>query len=91
MIYLLSVGLVFYLAILAFHSYYLLFMISTLHLTVILHRMSGAYFWSISKVFDKVWHEGLLHKIKTYGLKGVVLNLLHNYLHEHYQRDVLNG
>ena len=48
-------------------------------------------FLDISKVFDKVWHEGLLHKLETYGVKGEVLNLLRNYLHERYQRVVLNG
>ena len=48
-------------------------------------------FLDISKVFDKVWHEGLFYKLKTYGVKGEVLNLLRNYLHERYQRVVLNG
>ena len=41
---LLNVNLAFCLVMLAFHSYYLLFMISTLLLTVILHRMLGVYF-----------------------------------------------
>ena len=45
----------------------------------------------ISKAFDKVWHKGLLYKLETYGVKGEVLNLLPNYLHELYQRVVLNG
>ena len=45
----------------------------------------------ISKVFDKVWHERLFYKLETYGVKGEVLNLLRNYLHERYQRVVLNG
>ena len=43
-------------------------------------------FLDISKSFDKVWCKGLLYKLKTYGV-----NLLRNYLHEHYQRVVLNG
>ena len=41
--------------------------------------------------FDKVWHEGLLFKLKTYGVKGELLNLLQNYLHERNQRVALNG
>jgi hypothetical protein len=31
-------------------------------------------FCDISKAFDKVWHRGLLKKIKAYGISG---NLLH--------------
>ena len=48
-------------------------------------------FLDISKVLDKVWHERLLRKLETYGVKGEVLNLLCNYLHERYQRVVLDG
>ena len=33
----------------------------------------------------------LLFKLKTYGVKGELLNLLNNYLHERNQRVVLNG
>ena len=43
-------------------------------------------FLDIAKAFDKVWHEGLLFKLKTYGIKGEFLNLLRNYLHECNQR-----
>ena len=48
-------------------------------------------FLDISKAFDKVWHEGILFKLKTYGVNGKLLTLLTNYLHERYQRVVLNG
>ena len=48
-------------------------------------------FLDISKAFDKVWHEGILFKLKTYGVNGEVLTSLINYLHEHYQRVLLNG
>ena len=34
---------------------------------------------------------GLLFKLKTYGVKGALLNLLRNYIHERNQRVVLNG
>ena len=30
-------------------------------------------FLDISKVIDKVWHEGLIFKLKIYGLEGYVL------------------
>ena len=66
-------------------------MISTLHLTVILLRMLGLFFQIFPKLFNKVWHEGFLFKLKTYDVKGKLLKLLRNYLHEHNQGVVLNG
>ena len=48
-------------------------------------------FLDISKAFDKVWHEGILFKLKTYGVNGEVLTLLTNYWREPYQRELLNG
>ena len=37
-------------------------------------------FLDMSKAFDKVWHNGLLFKLKTYGVEGQVLKLFTNYL-----------
>ena len=51
----------------------------------------GGVFLDIYKAFDKVWHEGILFRLKTYGVNDEVLTLLTNYLHEHYQRVVMNG
>ena len=48
-------------------------------------------FLDISKPFDKVWHEGLIFKLKTYGVEGNLLKLLENYLTYPQQRVVLNG
>ena len=48
-------------------------------------------FLDISKAFDKEWHEGFLFKLKTHCVKGELLNLLWNYLHERNQRVLLNG
>ena len=45
----------------------------------------------ILKAFDKVWHEGLTFKLKTYGIDGDLLKLLINYLEDRKQRVVLNG
>ena len=50
-----------------------------------------ALFLDISKAFDKVWHEGLLYKLKCNGISGNLFNLLENYLNHRYQRVVLNG
>ena len=48
-------------------------------------------FLDISKAFDKVWHEGLIFKLKTYGVEGSLLKLLGNYVTDHQQRVILNG
>ena len=47
-------------------------------------------FLDISKAFDKVWHDGLLFKLKTYGVEGDLLLLLKNYLKNRKQRVALN-
>ena len=48
-------------------------------------------FLDISKAFDKVWHEGLIFKLKANGVEGKMLNLIESFLNERYQRVVLNG
>ena len=48
-------------------------------------------FLDISKAFDKVWHEGLLYKLKSLGISGELYNLLENYLSDRFQRVLLNG
>ena len=50
-----------------------------------------AIFLDLSKAFDKVWHEGLIHKLKSYKIEGKLLNLLKNYLEDRKQRVVING
>ena len=48
-------------------------------------------FLDISKAFDKVWHDGLLFKLKQNGVSGHLLDLFNNYLCNRKQRVVLNG
>ena len=55
------------------------------------HHDTRAVFFYISKVFDKVWREGLLLKLKSNGISGHLLNLFSDFLEERYQRTVLNG
>ena len=48
-------------------------------------------FLDISKAFDRVWHEGLIFKLKSYGITGPLLLLLQNFLSERSQRVALDG
>ena len=50
-----------------------------------------AIFLDISKAFDKVWHEGIIFKLKCNGISGNVLKFFENYLTNRYQRLILNG
>ena len=34
----------------------------------------------IFKVFDRVWHAGLLHKLKSYGISGQIFGLISSFL-----------
>ena len=48
-------------------------------------------FLDISKAFDKVWHDGLLYKLKCNGVKGNFSKLLASFLMNRHQRIILNG
>ena len=48
-------------------------------------------FLDISKAFDRVWHDGLLYKLRRCGISGNLFNLLHSFLTNRKQRTVLNG
>ena len=50
-----------------------------------------AVFLDISKAFDKVWHKGLLFKLKQNGVSGSLLMFSQDYLNNRKQRVVLNG
>ena len=50
-----------------------------------------AIFLDISKAFEKVWHQGLLFKLKSFGVEGSFLRLLKNYRYNRKQRVILNG
>ena len=45
----------------------------------------------ISKASDKVWHKGLIYKLKQNGISGKLLNLIIDFLSNRKQRVVLNG
>ena len=48
-------------------------------------------FCDISKAFDRVWHEGLIYKLKAAGVSGDVLRWFQSYLSGRRQRVVLPG
>ena len=48
-------------------------------------------FLDLSKTFDKVEHDGIIFKIKAYGVESELLSLLKNYLESREQKVVLNG
>ena len=50
-----------------------------------------AIFLDVSKAFDKVWHDGLIFKMRQNGVSGRLLKTFHNYLNNRKQRVVLNG
>ena len=45
----------------------------------------------ISKAFDRVWHEGLVYKLRRCGVSGKLLLLMRSFLSNRKQRTVLNG
>ena len=63
-------------------------------------RISGAFNRSgatravaldICKAFDRVWHAGLLHKLKSYGISGQIFGLVSSFLSNRWLRVVLDG
>ena len=50
-----------------------------------------AIFCDISKAFDRVWHRGLLFKLQSVGISGLLLQWFTDYLHKRKQRVVLPG
>ena len=50
-----------------------------------------AVFCDISKAFDRVWHKGLLFKLRTIGCSDSIVNWFLSYLSNRRQRVVING
>ena len=69
-------------------------------LTVVSHRITSAFNRSgatqtvaldISKAFDRVWHAGLLHKLKSYGISGQIFGFIFSFLSNRRLQVVLDG
>ena len=54
-------------------------------------RSVRGVFLDISKAFDRVWHKGLLHKVKCIRINGNFLKLVESFLINRYRGVVLNG
>ena len=50
-----------------------------------------AVFCDISKAFDRVWHKGLLYKLRCIGCSNRVVKWFESYLSQRRQRVVING
>ena len=48
-------------------------------------------FLDLSKAFDKVWHAGLIYKLRQNGMCRDLINILNDFLTNRKQRMVLNG
>ena len=73
---------------------------TTVLLTVVSDRIARSFNRSgatravaldISKAFDSVWHDGLLHKLKSYGISGQIFSLISSFLSNRRLRVVLDG
>ena len=69
-------------------------------LTVVYDRIARAFNRSggtravaldISKAFDRVWHAGLFHKLKPYGISGQIFGLISSFLNNRQLQVVLEG
>ena len=69
-------------------------------LTVVSDRIARAFNRSgatravaldISKAFDRVWHAGLLHKLKCYRISGQIFDLISSFLSNRQLQVVLDG
>ena len=69
-------------------------------LTVVSDRIARAFNRSggtrvgaldMSKAFDRVWHAGLLHKTKSYGISGQIFGLISSFLSNRQLQVVLEG
>ena len=52
---------------------------------------TGAVPLDVSKAFDRVWHNGLLYKLKSYGISGQIFGLISSFLSSRRLQVVLNG
>ena len=54
-------------------------------------RATQAVALDISKAFNRVWHPGLLCKLKSYGISGQIFGLISSFLSNRLLQVVLDG
>ena len=69
----------------------LICLVQHIHSSLDINLEVRSVFLDMSKAFDKVWHDGLLLKLKQNGIDGKLLVLLNSYLSNRKQRVVING
>ena len=53
------------------------------------HIPTQAIFFDILKAFDRVWHQGLLHKLHAIGIQGTLHKWFTDYLKKNARRQLL--
>ena len=54
-------------------------------------QFSCMFFCDVSKAFDRVWHKGLIFKLKQLGLEGELLQWVSDYLSDRNQKVVIRN
>ena len=54
-------------------------------------RATRAVALDISRAIDRVWHVGLLHKLKSYGISGQIFGLISSFVSNRRLLVVLDG
>ena len=63
-----------------------------LYLVELLDRMgTWAVVFYIFKAFDRVWHAGLLHNLKSYGVSCQIIGVISSFLSNRWLQEVLYG
>ncbi|MCG7879943.1 MAG: reverse transcriptase domain-containing protein [Candidatus Thiodiazotropha endolucinida] len=55
------------------------------------NQFSCMIFCDVSKAFDRVWHQGLIFKLKQHGINGQLLNWIKDYLSNRSQKVILKS
>ena len=69
----------------------LLYLVHNIRLAWGQKNIAHTVFLDISAAFDKVWHKGLLAKLKQIGVSGQMMKILESYLTNRRQQVVIDG